>query len=87
MWRLWCARAELAFKMVETAKIKTNFLKHTHLVDHDTKMVTQATRAPSLHPVAAAPHLTSALCPMRCSDSRSDAATHNGGVSQMKGRR
>ena len=30
---------ELAFKMVEAAKIKTNFLKHAHLVDKDTKMI------------------------------------------------
>ena len=30
---------ELAFKMVEQAKIKTNFLKHAHLVDHDHKMI------------------------------------------------
>ena len=30
---------ELALKMVESAKIKTNFLKHTHLIDHDLKMI------------------------------------------------
>ena len=30
---------ELAFKMVEQAKIKTNFLKHAHLVDKDSKMI------------------------------------------------
>lgn len=30
---------EIAFKMVDEAKIKTNFLKHTHLVDHDHKMI------------------------------------------------
>ncbi|MCJ1297207.1 actinin alpha 2 [Xylographa carneopallida] len=30
---------ELALKMVEQAKIKTNFLKHTHLIDHDNKMI------------------------------------------------
>ena len=30
---------EIALKMVDDAKIKTNFLKHTHLVDHDLKMI------------------------------------------------
>ena len=30
---------ETALKMVEQAKIKTNFLKHTHLIDHDNKMI------------------------------------------------
>lgn len=30
---------ELAFKMLEEAKIKTNFLKHAQLVDHDLKMI------------------------------------------------
>ena len=30
---------ELALKMVDQAKIKTNFLKHTHLVDKDLKMI------------------------------------------------
>ena len=30
---------ETALKMVEAAKIKTNFLKHTHLIDHDLKMI------------------------------------------------
>ena len=29
----------LAFNMVEEAKIKTNFLKSTHLMDHDQKMI------------------------------------------------
>lgn len=29
----------LAFKMVDEAKIKTNFLKSTHLIDHDLKMI------------------------------------------------
>jgi Ca2+-binding EF-hand superfamily protein len=29
----------LAFNMVEKAKIKTNFLKTTHLIDHDLKMI------------------------------------------------
>lgn len=29
----------LALKMVEDANIKTNFLKNTHLVDHDLKML------------------------------------------------
>ena len=29
----------LALKMVEDAKIKTNFLKSTHLIDHDLKMI------------------------------------------------
>lgn len=29
----------LAFQMIETAKIKTNFLKSTHLIDHDLKMI------------------------------------------------
>lgn len=30
---------QLAFNMVEEAKIKTNFLKTTHLADHDEKMI------------------------------------------------
>jgi len=30
---------ELALKMVDEAKIKTNFLKPTHLIDHDLKMI------------------------------------------------
>ena len=30
---------ETALKMVEQARIKTNFLKHTHLIDHDNKMI------------------------------------------------
>lgn len=29
----------LAFKMIEEAEIKTNFLKNTHLLDHDLKMI------------------------------------------------
>ena len=29
----------MVFKMVEEAKIKTNFLKNTHLMDHDLKMI------------------------------------------------
>jgi hypothetical protein len=30
---------EQALKMVDDAKIKTNFLKPTHLIDHDLKMI------------------------------------------------